>query len=65
MAVAAAPQCDGLDRIVTTPALPAGARTHSLPGLDATPARETLMLSIMFSAIVPVGCTPDLALFEQ
>jgi hypothetical protein len=63
--VASAPQCDSLDRIIITPALPLHAAAFSLRALDAPPARETLMLLIVLSAIVPVGCTPDLALFEQ
>jgi hypothetical protein len=36
-----------------------------LRGLDAPPARETLMLSILFIAVIPVGSTPDLPLFER
>jgi hypothetical protein len=36
-----------------------------LRALDAPTARETLMLQIMFSAIVPDGCPPDLALLKR
>jgi hypothetical protein len=63
--VASGPQCDGLDRIVITPALPARIATRSFCALDAPPARETLMLSILSNAIAPVGCTPDIPLFEH
>jgi hypothetical protein len=63
--VTSGPQCDGLDRIVITRALPARAAAPSLRRLNAPTARETLMLSIMLSAVIPIGSTPDLALFEQ
>jgi hypothetical protein len=62
--VALTPQCDSLDRVIVTPALPAPAAASSFSALDAPPARETLMLSIKSSAIAPVGCTPDLPLLE-
>jgi hypothetical protein len=38
--------------------LPSDASAHSVRALDATPARETLMTIIMFSAITPVGDGP-------
>jgi hypothetical protein len=63
--VASAPQCDSLDRIVVVSALPARMATLNFCALDAPPARETLMLSILSNAIAPAGCAPDLALFEQ
>jgi len=33
----------------------------SVRALDAIPARETLMMPIMFNATAPVGCASDLA----
>ena len=60
MPVAYGSQCDSLDRVVITPALPVRKFTPSLRALDAPPARETLMLSIMSNAIAPAGCNPDL-----
>jgi hypothetical protein len=63
--VASGPQCDSLDRVVVTPALPVRVAARSFCALDAPPARETLMLSIMSNAIALAGCTPDLELFEQ
>jgi hypothetical protein len=63
--VASPPQCDSLDRDVVEAPLPADASRPSLPALDATPARETLMHSIMFNAIAPAGCPSDLARFRH
>ena len=63
--VTSAPQCDSDDRVVVTPALPARTVARSFCALDAPPARETLMLSIMPNAIAPAGYAPDLKLFEQ
>ena len=63
--VTSGPQCDSLDRAVVAPALPARAAARGFCALDAPPAWETLMLSIMSNAIAPAGCTPDLARFEQ
>ena len=45
--------------------LPPGASEFSLRALDTTPARETLMFSIMRNATAPVGCVPDLARFKH
>ncbi|WP_218037396.1 hypothetical protein, partial [Reyranella soli] len=63
--VASPPQCDSLGRKFSEVLLPAGVSRHSLRALDTTPARETLMLSIMFNAIAPVGCESDLARFRH
>jgi hypothetical protein len=37
----------------------------SVRALDATPARETLMMPIMFSATAPNGCASNLARFTR
>jgi hypothetical protein len=63
--VASGPQCDSLDRSVVVSALPVRVAAPSFCALDAPPARETLMLSILSNAIAPAGRTPDLSLFEQ
>jgi hypothetical protein len=63
--VTSAPQCDSHDRLVVTPALPVRAVARSFCALDAPPARETLMLSILSNAIAPVGCAPDRELLKQ
>lgn len=59
------PQCDSLGRKIIEAVLPADASSHSLRDLDANPARETLMHSIMFNAIAPAGCESDLARFRH
>ena len=64
-AVASPPQCDSVDRKVIGAPLPVRAPEPSLRALDATPARETLMISIMFSATTPVGCASDLERFKH
>ena len=63
--MALAPQCDSLDQEIIEAPLPPGAFDFSVRGLDATPARETLMFSIMRNATVPVGCVSDLERFEH
>jgi hypothetical protein len=64
-AVALAPQCDSLDQEIIKAPLPPGASDFSVRGLDTTPARETLMISIMRNATAPVGCVPDLERFKH
>ena len=59
-AVALAPQCDSLDQEIIKAPLPPGAAEFSVRALDTTPARETLMISIVRNATAPVGCVPDL-----
>jgi hypothetical protein len=64
-AVASPPQCDSVVReLIAVPLLP-GVSEPSLRALDATPARETLMISIMFNAVTPAGCVSDLARFRH
>jgi hypothetical protein len=63
--VALPPQCDNLDRKIIEAALRPGASGLGLRALDATPARETLMISIMRNAAAPFGCVPDLSRFEH
>jgi hypothetical protein len=63
--VALAPQCEGLDQEIIEAPLPSGASDFSVPALDTTPARETLMISIMRNATVPVGCVSDLERFKH
>jgi hypothetical protein len=60
-----APQCDSLDQEVIEAPLPSGTSDFSVPALDTTPARETLMFSIMRNAAAPVGCVPDLERFKH
>ena len=63
-AVTLAPQCDSLDQGIIEAPLPPGASDFSVRALDATPARETLMFSIMPNATAPVGCVSDLERFK-
>jgi hypothetical protein len=63
--VAWAPQCDSLDRKIIEAPLPPGASDFNVRALDTTPARETLMFSIVRNATAPVGCVPDLERFEH
>jgi hypothetical protein len=63
--VALAPQCDSLDQEIIGAPLPPGASDFSVRALDTTPARETLMFSIMRNATVPVGCVSDLERFKH
>jgi hypothetical protein len=64
-AVALAPQCDSLDQGIIEAPLPPGTSDFSVRALDATPARETLMFSIMPNATAPVGCVSDLERFKH
>ena len=64
-AVALAPQCDSLDQEIIEAPLPPGAADFSVRALDTTPARETLMISIMCNATAPVGCVSDLERFKH
>jgi len=50
---------------VTKPRLPGNERESNFRALDATPARETLMTIILFNAVTPVGCVPNLARFKH
>ena len=63
--MALAPQCDSLDQETIGAPLPPGASDFNVRTLDATPARETLMFSIMRNATVPVGCVSDLERFKH
>jgi hypothetical protein len=63
--VASAPQCDSLDQEIIEAPLPPGAADFNVRTLDATPARETLMNSIMRNAAAPVGCVSDLERFKH
>jgi hypothetical protein len=63
--VASAPQCDSLDQEIIEVPLPPGASDFRVRALDATSARETLMISTMFSATTPVGCASDLERFKH
>jgi hypothetical protein len=63
--VASAPQCDSLDREIIDAPLPPGTCEFRVRALDTTPARETLMFSIMPNATAPVGCVSDLERFEH
>jgi len=54
--VALAPQCDSLDREIIEAPLPQAPPILVCAPLITTPARETLMFSIMRNATVPVGC---------
>jgi hypothetical protein len=63
--VASPPQGGSCEREIARTPLPAGASGHSFRALDATPARETLMIVIMFNAVVPAGCVSDLARFRH
>jgi hypothetical protein len=58
--VASGPQCDRVDQEIIDAALLPGATARRVRALDATPARETLMIDIMFSATTPAGCASDL-----
>jgi len=60
-----APQCDSLDQEIIAALLPLGACDFRVRALDRTPARETLMISIMRNATAPVGCVSDLERFEH
>ena len=64
-AVALAPQCDSLDQEIMDTRLPPQACEFNVRGLDTTPARETLMFSIMPNATAPVGCVSDLERFKH
>jgi hypothetical protein len=63
--VAWAPQCDSLDQEIIEALLPPGACEFNVRALDTTPARETLMFSIMPNATVPAGCVSDLERFKH
>jgi hypothetical protein len=63
--VALSPQCDSLDREIVEAPLPPGVCDFIVRALDTTPARETLMFSIMRNATAPLGCVSDLERFEH
>jgi hypothetical protein len=63
--VALTPQCDSVVREIIAVRLPPRIFVRILRPLDANPARETLMKSIMLNAIVPAGCVSDLGLFRH
>jgi hypothetical protein len=63
--VALAPQCDGLDQEIIEAPLPPGATDFRVRALDTTPARETLMFTIVRNAAAPFGCVPDLERFKH
>ena len=63
--MALAPQCDSLDQKIIEAPLPLDASDLRVRALDTTPARETLMFSIMPNATAPLGCVPDLERFEH
>ena len=63
--MALAPQFDSLDQEIIEAPLPPAASDFSVRALDTTPARETLMFSIMPNATAPVGCVSDLERFEH
>jgi len=63
--VAGAPQCDSHDQEIIEAPLPPGASEFSVRVLDTTPARETLMFSIIPNATAPVGCVSDLERFKH
>jgi hypothetical protein len=63
--VAWTPQCDCLDQKIIEAPLPLDASDLRVRALDTTPARETLMFSIMRNATAPVGCVSDLERFEH
>ena len=63
--MALVPQCDSLDQEIIEAPLPPGAADYNVRALDRTPARETLMFSIMRDASAPVGCVSDLERFEH
>jgi hypothetical protein len=63
--VALAPQCDSLDEELIKAPLPPDASDLTVRALDTTPARETLMFSIMPNATAPVGCVSDLERFKH
>ena len=63
--MAFAPQCDSLDQEIIEALLPPGDSDFNVRALDTTPARETLMFSIMPNATVPVGCIADLGRFKH
>jgi hypothetical protein len=63
--VASVPQCDSLDHEIIGALLPPGTCDFSVRALDTTPARETLMISIMRNATVPAGCESDLERFKH
>jgi hypothetical protein len=60
-----APQCDSLDQEIIEAPLPPGASDLNVRALDATPARETLMTTIMCNAVAPAGCVSNLERFEH
>ena len=63
--MALAPQCDSFDEELIKAPLPPDASDLTVRTLDTTPARETLMFSIMRNATVPVGCVSDLERFKH
>jgi len=63
--VALVPQCDSLGQEIIEAPLPPGAADFNLRPLDTTPARETLMFSIMPNATAPLGCVADLVRFKH
>jgi hypothetical protein len=63
--VASAPQCDSLDQEIIEVPLPPGGSESRVRALDTTPARETLMISIMRNATAPAGCVSDLERFKH
>jgi len=63
--VASPPQCDNLVAESIEVPLPKWVAEPSLRALDAHPARETLMIVIMFNATTPAGCVSDLAVFRH
>jgi hypothetical protein len=63
--VTLAPQHDSLAQEITAMRLPRQASARSVRALDATPARETLMIIILFNAIAPAGCVSDLGRFRH
>jgi hypothetical protein len=63
--VVLAPQSDSLDPKIIEAPLPPGASDFTVRALETTPARETLMFSIMRNATAPAGCVSDLERFKH
>jgi hypothetical protein len=63
--VASPPQCDSLVAELIEVPLLIRVVGPSLRALDAHPARETLMIVIMFNATTPAGYASDLVFFRH
>jgi hypothetical protein len=63
--VTSTPQCDSVIRKINALLLPRQKSAPNVRALDATPARETLMISILLSAVFPAGCALDLGRFRH